>query len=135
MRFVSIPTDACAAVWFLVDEYLRRACARGVGDISADSLRAECVAGDARLVAIQDGDSLCAAAVARFCLQADGTLACELVACGGGSLSAWRHVIPDFEAWARHHGAKSVRLCGRPGWERIFRGYRRRPLVSLVKDL
>lgn len=135
MRLISLPAEHVAAVWPLVDEHFRRACARSVGDISPDTLRDECVRGEARLLAILDDGRLPAAAVARFCIQADRSVACELVACGGGSLAAWRHVVPEFEAWARFLGATSVRLTGRPGWERIFRGYRRRPLVSLVKDL
>lgn len=135
MRLISLPAEQVEAAWPLVDGHFRRACARGVGDISSETLREECRTGDARLLAILEGDALPAAAVARFCIQADRSVACELVACGGGSLAAWRHVIPDFEAWARFHGAASVRLTGRPGWERIFLGYRRRPLVSLVKEL
>lgn len=135
MRLASWPVEDVGAVWPLVETHLRRACARGAGDISPETLRAECEAGAARLLVILDGTAIPAAAVARFYRQTDGVLACELVAAGGGSLAGWRHVVPEFEAWARHHGARVVRLCGRPGWERVFRGYRRRPLVSLVKDL
>nr|WP_137829138.1 hypothetical protein [Methylobacterium sp. L1A1] len=135
IRFYAIPPVEAVRYWPAVEGHLRRACERSVGDISTDTLLADCRAGAAHLLLTCRDDTILAAAVARFCLQADGTVACELVAAGGGSLRAWQHVIPDFEAWARHLGAMSVRLCGRPGWERIFRGYRRRPLISLSKDL
>lgn len=135
IHFYAVPLDAVGRLWPLVEEHLHRACERGVGDISTETLRTDCEAHRARLLITCKGPHILAAAVARFCLQADGSTACELVAAGGGSLASWKHVIPDFEAWARFHGAKSIRLCGRPGWERAFVGYRRRPLVSLVKDL
>ncbi|MCJ2098452.1 hypothetical protein MKK82_06375 [Methylobacterium sp. E-046] len=107
--------------------------------MSPESLFLDCMAGTSVLVIIVNANTvpsnIPAAAVAHFPRQVDGSIACELRAAGGRALALWRHVVPDFEAWARHVGAASVRLCGRPGWERVFPGYRARPLVSLVKDL
>lgn len=139
IALVPVPTEHVARLWPQAEEHLRRACARSVGDMSPESLFRDCVAGTSALVVIVDGSTepstIPAAAVVHFPQQADGSLACEIRAAGGRALSLWRHVVPDFEAWARHVGAASVRLCGRRGWERVFPGYRARPLVSLIKDL
>lgn len=136
---VPVPTEHVGTLWPRAEDHLRRACARGVGDISTATLFADCTAGRSVLLLIVDAASspaaVPAAAVAHFPAQADGSVACELRAAGGGLLAAWKHVVPEFEAWARHCGASTVRLCGRPGWARVFAGYRPRPLVSLVKDL
>ena len=139
ISLVPVPTEHVATLWPQAEGHLRRACARSVGDMSPETLRRDCLAGLSALVVIVDARTapvtIPAAAVVHFPRQADGSLACELRAAGGRALALWRHVIPEFEAWARHVGAASVRLCGRRGWERVFPGYRVRPLVSLVKDL
>jgi hypothetical protein len=139
ISLVPVPLEHVATLWPQAEGHLRRACERSVGDMSPETLRRDCLAGVSWLVLIVDGRTepavVPAAAVVHFPRQADGSIACELRAAGGRSLSLWRHVVPDFEAWARHVGAASVRLCGRRGWERVFLGYRVRPLVSLTKDL
>ena len=139
ISLVPVPIKHVAALWPQAEGHLRRACARSVGDMSPETLLRDCLAGASALVLIVDGRTdpatIPAAAVVHFPHQADGLIACELRAAGGRALALWRHVIPEFEAWARHVGAASVRLCGRRGWERVFPGYRVRPLVSLVKDL
>ncbi|SFM62545.1 hypothetical protein [Methylobacterium pseudosasicola] len=139
ISLVPVPTEHVATLWPQAEGHLRRACARSVGDMSPETLFRDCAAGTSALVVIvdmrTDPSTMPAAAVVHFPRQADGSLACELRAAGGRALALWRHVVPEFEAWARHVGAASVRLCGRRGWERVFPGYRARPLVSLVKEL
>ena len=139
IAFVPVPTPNVAQLWPQAEGHLRRACDRSVGDMSPETLFLDCMAGRSVLCLIVDGRTdpatIPAAAIVHFPRQVDGSLACELRAAGGRALALWRHVVPEFEAWARHVGATTARLCGRRGWERVFPGYRVRPLVSLVKDL
>lgn len=138
-QLLAIPRVEVVRVWPLVAEHMRRACSRGLGDVTPAWLLAECVAGTAALLLTVDGSRILASAVARVGEEA-GTRTAYLLACGGGDIAAWKHVIPDFEAWCRFQGASAAELAGRAGWARIFSDYRAiRPPpgvpVALRKDL
>ncbi len=120
----------------MVDGYFQAASERGLGDISSQTILADCASGRFKLLVVADeGLNILAAAAARFVEHANKDTACELIACGGKSLKLWRGIVPEFEAWAKHYGAKHVRLSGRPGWQKVFTGYRRAPFITLIKEL
>lgn len=139
IHFVPVPAEHVATLWAAASPHLKRACDLSDGFLTPAMLLGECLTKQKHLLLIVDDAEtpakIPAAGVAHFVRQPDGRVACELLAAAGGELASWQHVVPEFEDWARHCGASLTRLCGRPGWVRAFRDYRRRDLVSLTKDL
>lgn len=47
----------------------------------------------------------------------------SLYALGGSGAKHWLHACDDMMgAFARHEGAKRIRMCGRPAWRRLLPG-------------
>jgi hypothetical protein len=57
-----------------------------------------------------------------------------LVWLAGGDLDELLHFLPVADIYGREQGCKTVRIEGRPGWERVLTGYTKRRVV-LVKEL
>lgn len=77
-----------------------------------------------------DGAEIFAAAVTRLELT-NGVKFCTIVACGGRDLERWCDLINDLEAFARAEGCRSVRIYGRPGWQRKLDGYK--PIATILE--
>lgn len=45
---------------------------------------------------------------------------CLMLALGGTGMDTWADYLPVIEEFARHEGATSLRVYGRPGWARRF---------------
>lgn len=45
---------------------------------------------------------------------------CLMLALGGEGIDTWADYLPVIEEFARHEGATSLRVYGRPGWGRKF---------------
>jgi hypothetical protein len=58
----------------------------------------------------------------------------EIQLAGGTRLRDCLQVVPDLERHARNLDCKLIELRGRPGWQRLMRGYRMRG-VALEKEL
>ena len=52
----------------------------------------------------------------------------------GGQWDELAHYLPSADAYARAQGCVAVEVEGRPGWERLLKGYEKRRVV-LVKEL
>lgn len=77
---------------------------------------------------VWDGAQIIAAGVTKIILARSGK-ACLVTAAGGKDLPEWTHVISTIEDFARREGCKRVIIEGRPGWERLFKAYRRTRVV------
>lgn len=49
---------------------------------------------------------------------------CTLTACSGYQRERWLPLFERIEQYARDEGAKTMRIYGRKGWERVLDGYR-----------
>lgn len=49
---------------------------------------------------------------------------CTLTACSGHERERWLPLFAEIENYARNEGAKTMRIYGRKGWERVLDGYR-----------
>lgn len=59
---------------------------------------------------------------------------CTLSACSGHSRDRWLPLFKHIEKYAKDAGCTAMRVCGRPGWERVLDGYRKE-FVILEKAL
>lgn len=81
-----------------------------------------------QLWVVWDGEQIIAAGVTRI-IQLKTCKACQIVSAGGGSAQRWKHLITRIEDFARSQGCRKVTIEGRPGWERLFKSYRRTRVV------
>lgn len=63
-----------------------------------------------------------------------GAVALEAVAAAGKLDGLTDTIAPRVEQWAREQGFTHLLIAGRPGWERVFRGWRHHQSV-LLKEL
>lgn len=59
---------------------------------------------------------------------------CTLTACSGHNRERWLPLFEKIEKYAKAEGALTMRIWGRPGWQRVLDGYRVQH-VCLEKDL
>ena len=59
---------------------------------------------------------------------------CSIPLAFGVNTRLWDQFIPMVEKYARDEGCVSLRICGRPGWKRVLKGFSE-PWIVLDKDL
>jgi len=84
-----------------------------------------------QLWVVWDGEQVIAAVMTRIIRlkSADDAKACQITAAGGLSVHRWKDLISTIEAFAKQEGCRKVTIEGRPGWERLFKSYRRTRVV------
>lgn len=120
-----IPPEHAETVWWLCKEFIERGCK--LGDVTADHLKAEVIAGRAQLW-FAWSDHLEAALVTEIWDTPKGKV-CVFMSIGGVHISRWLGLLDDIEVWAKSNGAKIARTFGRKGWGRILPDYRPRYFV------
>ena len=60
--------------------------------------------------------------------------ACSLFLAAGENARHWISYLGSVENWARQSGCDSIRLSGRPGWQKLLKDYRLKDIV-LEKSL
>lgn len=124
MRLCSVPPDGIADAWPEVEEFLARSCAHGLGELTPEVLKSELEQGQAMLaVAVDENQTLWAAAVTQMVHQPDGKLVCHILACGGDQMRDWIGFLAELERGARGNGAAAMRFQGRLGWAWVLRDY------------
>jgi hypothetical protein len=64
-----------------------------------------------------------------------GVRKCLLFMCGGQNIKEHLHLLEEIESWAKKYfGCHKTIIHGRPGWERLLKGYER-VTVCLEKRL
>lgn len=118
-------------IWPHVREMLQAVAAGGLSEFSAIE---DDVLGGRSLLWIAWADDAIQAALVTELVWRDGVKECCIALCGGHGMAEWLGAYPEIERHAREEGCSVMRIIGRPGWERILPGYRRRAVV-LTKDL
>jgi hypothetical protein len=54
---------------------------------------------------------------------------CEVVAVGGHYRERWQPLLEKIEQYAKDEGAKSMRIYGRVGWQRVLKDYRVKQVI------
>lgn len=84
--------------------------------------------GHRQLWIVWNGEAIVAAVMTRI-IQLRSCRAVQITAAGGSELEAWKDLITLIEDFARAEGCRKVTIEGRPGWERLFKNYRRARVV------
>lgn len=63
------------------------------------------------------------AAATTHLIKVGSQVICVLTACAGYQRERWLPLFAKIEAYARAEKAVSMRIFGRPGWQRILEGY------------
>lgn len=127
MNGYMIPRDSVDQAWpgvaKMIDEAYKFADEIMPFDI-LDQLRS----GHRQLWVVWNGESVVAAVMTRI-IQLRSCRAVQITAAGGTEVDAWKDLITLIENFARHEGCRKVTIEGRPGWERLFKDYRRKRVV------
>lgn len=132
---VCVPPAQASAFWPLVEGFIEKSFASGTSDESPDDIRCALLKGHALLwIVIQEPyKTIVAAGTTQIVKTARGKI-CIFGNLGGEGMRDWFSFIADLEDYARAEGCKRARFYGRPGLERILRGYEK-PWVTLEKAL
>jgi hypothetical protein len=122
-------------MWPHVEWLIENALWTGTGDESMDDIRDDVFAARALLWVVwsESKAAVLAAGTTKLIETAQGKV-CILSTCAGRDIKQWQSFIADIEEYARREGCAFSRLYGRPGWERILRGYAK-PWVTIQKAL
>ncbi len=108
-------------VWPRVSHWIKAALERGdmgtFGSVESDVLAAR-----ALLWVVWNDPDLEGAAVTQVG-KTESSKVCTIVACGGGGMRTWVHLIGTLEDYARDQGCDCVRIVGRKGWQRVLQDY------------
>lgn len=109
----------------MVASALRRACERSdgryaIGDVFAALLRRDMQLWIAVDEASEDPvEAVCITEMIAYPREKR----CGVVFCAGRNPGRWLHHLESIEGWARAQGCAAVELQGRPGWERLLKGW------------
>lgn len=84
--------------------------------------------GHRQLWIVWNGEAVIAAVMTRI-IQLRAYSAVQVTAASGEDVGEWKDLITLIEDFARHEGCRKVIIEGRPGWERLFKNYRRARVV------
>lgn len=113
--------------WPLARDLIRAAIERtGLSDFS--DIEKAVLAGD-QLLWLAISDHIEAAATTHLSRGV-----CTLIACSGHQRERWLPLFSRIEKYAKDEGCSTMRIWGRPGWQRVLDGYRIQH-VCLEKDL
>lgn len=121
----AVPADRVASIWPQAEPELRRACNRSDGRYAVEDVLASLLTRDMQLwLSVDVGDSdrieaVCVTEIVRYPQERR----CGLVFCAGHRPARWLHHLDEIGGWARAQGCAALELQGRPGWERLLRGW------------
>lgn len=136
---VSRPPDAkllCVAphlvddIWPHVVKLVERALIEGRSDYTPEQIKARIEEGKALLWVIwsepkidqlEPGELLAIGTTEIVGLD-DGRRVCVIAQCAGRKLKEWEHLLAEIERYARQENCVAVRIYGRSGWVRYFKG-------------
>ena len=129
---ICIPPDRINEVLPLVTHWISNAVGK-CGDWTPEAIKDHLDKGECLLWILWDGQ-LHAACVTQLVIVPKKGKICTIVACGGDQVIPWDVAFKPIEKYAAQHGCASMRIEGRPGWQRVFPDYELE-WVCLHKDL
>ena len=111
-------------VWAGVKPYIDRAI-EGSSDTTTEYILGRIVDGDYKLwIGSDDDGKISYVGVTRLeYFAAVEKLACLVMYLAGDDLDNWAHLaLASLESWAMDNDCDELRITGRPGWERVFKG-------------
>ena len=124
---MAVPPADIELVWPLCSDFIEEGCY--YGEVPPDHIYRNCQSGDMQLwLAWSDGK--CEGAGVTLLLNCPEGLVCQLACMSCADFERCRdEIAPQWEAWAKGQGCVSMRINGRPGWERLMRDYTKRWVV------
>jgi len=128
-KLVQVAPRDMAKVADKVKPLLQSSVERSGGRLSVDYLLDSLRAGASQLwLATADG-RIEMALVTYVTKYPTGLTSCQILVLAGERLDLWLQCEPLIEKWARSCGCTKIEACGRLGWERIARHYRKRYVI------
>lgn len=126
-ELVGVPQAELSKVWPAIAPMLQRACDRSDGRYAIADVLAALQGREMQLWLAVDADA--AGAVEAVCVtelvRYPREKRCGIVFCAGREPQRWLHHLDAIERWARAQGCAALELQGRPGWERLLKGWDR----------
>lgn len=135
-KVVCVDPDKIDVIWPQAAHFIHAAFLTGLGDDTAETIKADLDAKRALLWVVWDGKGLIAVATTTLVVVPNGNKLCIVTSCAGRELPRWLHFIGELEKYAKDEGCQKLRLTGRAGWKEWLkdRGYRQ-PWMCLEKEL
>lgn len=119
-----VPTEDIEYWWPLIEPILQRAVDRVETGLTVAEIRERAEADTMRLWVIESDGRVCASAATCEIRFKAGNIV-HITALAGDDMDEWLGPgLAEFERLAKLNGMIGVRLCGRPGWQRVMPGYR-----------
>jgi len=133
LELVRIPPEDVTLVWPLCQDYIEEGAY--YGEISPLRIYQLCLRDHLQLwLAWSDGK--CEGAGITMLLNCPEGLVCQLACMSCDDFERCRREIaPQWEVWAKERGCVSMRINGRPGWERLMRADYTKRWVVIDKRL
>jgi hypothetical protein len=117
---VCVAPDRVTAFWPHVRGFIGAATAK-CGDWSEAAILDLLMTGRGLLWIRTDGETISGGGVTQL-IEVRHGLTCNVVVYAG-ACDDWKEAFAPIEAYAKAEGCASIRIQGREGWKRIFRGY------------
>lgn len=128
-----VPAGQIDQAWPYARDLIARAMVRGGGASDFARVEREVLSGLQVLWLAHAGGKIEAAAVTQL-ISVDGRKICIIVACGGIGRARWLPLIAQIEDHAKTEACSAMRVAGRPGWQRVLKGYGVK-YVTLEKEI
>lgn len=123
-----VPRGAIPQVWPGVAEMIDAAY-KSADEIMPRDILDELCSGHRQLWVVWSEEKEILAAVLTRIVQLRSCRAMQINACGGVQVERWAHLVALIHAHAKAEGCRKVTIEGRPGWERLFRDYKRTRVI------
>lgn len=121
-QLIGVPTPSVPQYWARALPWIEGACRRH-GLMTPDYVRDRIDDREWQLWLAIEGEEVIAVLISEINTFPLGWV-CNFVIGTGKQRHKWEHFRHDLARWAKAQGCIRMRLEARPGWKRIFKGYR-----------
>ncbi len=126
MKLVQIPGDKAEEAWPLVQERIEDATKRSNGRFTSESILEEIKDSRQQLWVIWDDKKrdVRAVGVSQLLIYPSGLKIADVVILTGDGRKEWKHLVEEFEAWARREECGLIQMYARKGWAKELPDFR-----------
>lgn len=128
-RVVLLGPNDLPALWPQLEPLVVKACEYSMGQFNPEVVVDGILAGEYRLLAYMDGDTV--ASIALLCVSRYriGLCILEVLLASGQNLRDWRKFEEQVAAYGKAQGCQKFRMIGREGLQRMLPEWRRAAIV------
>lgn len=132
LTYFAVAVEAVPAMWPSIEKFIGAGCEGDTVLISAEDLLPAAMMGAYQLWVITRNSEPVGAFLSTTS-QLPGGRQMDIEFLGGGDFFEWGPQLwSHFEANAKAQGITVIRMCGRPGWARVFRGFGYQPDIVIA---